>query len=295
MPKNSIRCGNSNVKFRVLENKRKKLIRQSIEDASEMNDALRSMGNQIGKNNKTYEVFNASTDFTKTTLQSIGKVVEKLGDSQKDLAKQAINAADGYKNTKTSIIDADKALRKNKITQSEYNELVKGAYENFDTLISKIDDSSKEGQVLKRTLEGAKKEMESFNKAAERSEKMITGLNTGLDQIASSGVPGVSELSNVIKTAAQGGKGLMLSIFALGAALGALAYDMGLVGDKAGDLAKHEAGLIPVRKELALLKNSIEGTFASEEAAGQFGFEMQRMAVAFKTASKTALFGKGLG
>ena len=288
-------------KLYEIENKRKKLIKDSIEDTSEMNDALRSMGNQIGKNNKTYEVFNASTDFTKTTLQSIGKVVNKLGDDQKDLAKQAINAADGYKNTKTSIIDAEKSLRKNKITQSEYNELVKGAYENFDTLISKIDDSSKEGQVLKRTLEGAKREMESFNKAAEKSEKMITGLNTGLDQISSSGVPAVSELSNVIKSASQGGKGLSLSIFALGAALGALAYNLGFVGDKIGtvagfdkDIAKTTGAIDVLEKQIAA--GSFGGrNFVVEKAMAQFSASMRQAAASFQAASKTALFGNAIG
>ena len=288
-------------KLYEIENKRKKLIKDSIEDTSEMNDALRSMGNQIGKNNKTYEVFNASTDFTKTTLQSIGKVVNKLGDDQKDLAKQAINAADGYKNTKTSIIDAEKSLRKNKITQSEYNELVKGAYENFDTLISKIDDSSKEGQVLKRTLEGAKREMESFNKAAEKSEKMITGLNTGLDQISSSGVPAVSELSNVIKSASQGGKGLSLSIFALGAALGALAYNYGLVGNQIADTAKFDKNIAQIKGDITDFNLKLEAgafggrNFVVEKAMTQFSASMRQAAASFQAASKTALFGNAIG
>jgi hypothetical protein len=144
-------------------------------------------------------------------------------------------------------------------------------------------------------MAASKKEMESFYKAAEKSEKTLTALNTGLDQLSSSGVPGVSELSNVIKSAAEGGKGLSLSIFALGAALGALAYNLGFVGDKIKDIAESEAILIPLRTQLSLLKNDIEGAFAGQEAAGKFTFEMQRMAVAFKTASKTALFGKGLG
>ena len=288
-------------KLYEIENKRKKLIKESIEDASEMNDALRSMGNQIGKNNKTYEVFNASTDFTKTTLQSIGKVVNKLGDDQKDLAKQAINAADGYKNTKTSIIDAEKSLRKNKITQSEYNELVKGAYENFDTLISKIDDTSKEGKVLKRTLEGAKREMESFNKAAEKSEKMITGLNTGLDQISSSGVPAVSELSNVIKSASQGGKGLSLSIFALGAALGALAYNYGLVGNQIADTAKFDKNIAQIKGDITDFNLKLEAgafggrNFVVEKAMTQFSASMRQAAASFQAASKTALFGNAIG
>jgi shikimate kinase len=288
-------------KLYEIENKRKKLIKDSISDTSEMNDALRSMGNQIGKNNKTYEVFNASTDFTKTTLQSIGKVVNKLGDDQKDLAKQAINAADGYKNTKTSIIDAEKSLRKNKITQSEYNELVKGAYENFDTLISKIDDSSKEGQVLKRTLEGAKREMESFNKAAEKSEKMITGLNTGLDQISSSGVPAVSELSNVIKSASQGGKGLSLSIFALGAALGALAYNYGLVGNQVEDTARFDKNIAQIKGDITDFNLKLEAgafggrNFVVEKAMTQFSASMRQAAASFQAASKTALFGNAIG
>ena len=277
------------------ENKRKKLLKDSITDTDEFASSLRSLGVQIGKDNKLFEAMNSHVDSVATTLNSVGQIVAEMGDEQQNLKRQVIGAADAYKNLNTNITVAGKKLMQQNITQSEYNQLVKQSYENLDEVISKIDQSTEAGKDLFKIMAASKKEMESFYKAAEKSEKTLTALNTGLDQLSSSGVPGVSELSNVIKSAAEGGKGLSLSIFALGAALGALAYNLGFVGDKIKDIAESEAILIPLRTQLSLLKNDIEGAFAGQEAAGKFTFEMQRMAVAFKTASKTALFGKGLG
>jgi hypothetical protein len=277
------------------ENKRKKLLKDSITDADEFASSLRSLGVQIGKDNKLFEAMNSHVDSVATTLNSVGQIVAELGDDQQNLKKQVIGATDAYKNLNNNITVAGKKMMQQKMTQSEYNQLIKDSYENFDEVISKIDQSTEAGKDLYKMMLASKNEMESFYKAAQKSEKTLTALNTGLDQLSSSGVPGVSELSNVIKSAAEGGKGLSLSIFALGAALGALAYNLGFVGDKIKDIAESEAILIPLRTQLSLLKNDIEGAFAGEEAAGRFAFEMQRMAVAFKTASKTALFGKGLG
>jgi hypothetical protein len=283
------------------ENKRKKLLKESIADADEFASSLRSLGNQVGKDNKLFEVMNTHIDSVATTLNSVGQIVSELGDDQQNLKKQVIGATDAYKNLNNNITVAGKKMMQQKMTQSEYNQLIKDSYENFDELISKIDQSTEAGKDLYKMMVASKNEMESFYKAAQKSEKVIEGLNTGLDQISSSGVPGVSELSNVIKSASQGGKALGLSIFALGAALGALAYNLGFVGDKVGDIAGFDKEIAKTTGSIDVLEKQLAAgafggrNFVVEKAMAQFSASMRQAAASFQAASKTALFGNAIG
>jgi hypothetical protein len=283
------------------ENKRKKLLKESIADADEFASSLRSLGNQVGKDNKLFEAMNTHIDSVATTLNSVGQIVAELGDDQQNLKKQVIGATDAYKNLNNNITVAGKKMMQQKMTQSEYNQLIKDSYENFDEVISKIDQSTEAGKDLYKMMLASKNEMESFYKAAQKSEKVIEGLNTGLDQISSSGVPGVSELSNVIKSASQGGKALGLSIFALGAALGALAYNLGFVGDKVGDIAGFDKEIAKTTGSIDVLEKQLAAgafggrNFVVEKAMAQFSASMRQAAASFQAASKTALFGNAIG
>jgi hypothetical protein len=283
------------------ENKRKKLLKESIADADEFASSLRSLGNQVGKDNKLFEAMNTHIDSVATTLNSVGQIVAELGDDQQNLKKQVIGATDAYKNLNNNITVAGKKMMQQKMTQSEYNQLIKDSYENFDEVISKIDQSTEAGKDLYKMMVASKNEMESFYKAAQKSEKVIEGLNTGLDQISSSGVPGVSELSNVIKSASQGGKALGLSIFALGAALGALAYNLGFVGDKVGDIAGFDKEIAKTTGSIDVLEKQLAAgafggrNFVVEKAMAQFSASMRQAAASFQAASKTALFGNAIG
>ena len=283
------------------ENKRKKLLKESIADADEFASSLRSLGVQVGKDNKLFEAMNSHVDSVATTLNTVGQITAQLGDDQQNLKKQIINSADAYKNLNTNITVAGKKLMQQKTTQSEYNQLVKESYENLDEAISKIDQSTEAGKDLFKIMTASKKEMESFYKAAEKSEQVIQGLNTGLDQISTSGVPAVSELSNVIKSAAEGGKGLSLSLFALGAALGALAYNMGFVGDKVGTIAGFDKQIAGTTGQIDVLEKKIAAgafggrNFVVEKAMAQFSASMRQAAASFQAASKTALFGNSIG
>jgi hypothetical protein len=283
------------------ENKRKKLLKDSITDADEFASSLRSLGAQVGKDNKLFEAMNTHIDSVATTLNSVGQIVAELGDDQQNLKKQVIGATDAYKNLNNNITVAGKKMMQQKMTQSEYNQLIKDSYENFDEVISKIDQSTEAGKDLYKMMLASKNEMESFYKAAQKSEKVIEGLNTGLDQISSSGVPGVSELSNVIKSASQGGKALGLSIFALGAALGALAYNLGFVGDKVGDIAGFDKEIAKTTGSIDVLEKQLAAgafggrNFVVEKAMAQFSASMRQAAASFQAASKTALFGNAIG
>ncbi len=157
------------------ETKRKKLLKDSITDVDEFASSLRSLGVQVGKDNKLFEAMNSHVDSVATTLNSVGQIVAELGDEQQNLQKQVIGASEAYKNLNTNITVAGKKLMQQKMTQSEYNQLIKDSYENFDEVISKIDQSTEAGKDLFKIMTASKKEMESFYKAAQKSEKEKRG------------------------------------------------------------------------------------------------------------------------
>jgi len=265
----------------------------TLSDFDDLDDSFTSIGKTIGKNSKLYEAFQSKVDDTKTTIKSVSAILQKsntLSVHQVDNAKEAAKA---YTSLNTNVLDATKQLSKGNITQSEFNDLVKDSFKHFDSLVDKIDDSTEAGKALIQTFKDARAAAEGFEKAAEKSEKRLKAMSTAMGQFE--GVPMMKEFGGVVESAAQGGKGLGMALFAAGAAAGALAYELGFVGDKLGTVAKYDKKLVGLNAQIDLIKENIKGGFASEEALGAFGFELQRMAVEFEKASKTALFGKGLG
>jgi hypothetical protein len=155
---------------------------------------------------------------TKGVVSSIGVLLQDnndLSEAQKDAITDSVKQ---YKQQQISIANARIEHKKGNMTQSEYNKLVMKGQEAYRGLVNSISASGQAAKDIIPILDNMGDEMENFNQAAKRSQQSLDAMNATLDQIGSSGVAGMSELSNVIKTAAQGGKGLGLSIFALGAA-----------------------------------------------------------------------------
>lgn len=273
--------------------KSNKKIKDTLNNFDDIDDTLTSIGNQIGKNNKLYNTFSTKLDSAKNYMQSISNILQTSNDLSETQVDNALEASKAYQNMNISIAKGSKELMRGKITQSQFNDLVKESYESFDDLVSKIDDSTESGKRLLQVLQAAKDEMKEFEVAAKRSQNTLDAMGTAMDQF--NGVPMMREFGNVIKSASEGGGGLVLAMGAMGAAAGVLAYELGFVGDKLKDVAGFDKQLVGLNEKVDLAKNKIAGAFAGERAAGDFGFQMQQMAVAFQAASKTALFGKGLG
>jgi hypothetical protein len=85
------------------------------------------------------------------------------------------------------------------------------------------------------------------------------------------------------------------ALAALGAAAGKLAYDYFGAGTKASVKSANDVKQAQIDGAFAVATAQNELAFAAEQAASDFGFQLQSMAAQFNAASKTALFGKGLG
>ena len=194
----------------------------------ENTDAWDASFNSITGKLKTFEKLNESValrgEAMHGTLDSISQIIQSLPEDQKKLVAQATASTDAYRNMETSILSAGQMLDDQKITVSQYNALLKEQDEAFTSSISKIDQSTEAGKELVKTLTAAYESTKSFTQAAAKSEKMLGGINTAMDQLGSSGIPIANELSSVFKSMADGDiPGIKLGLIALGAALGALA------------------------------------------------------------------------
>ena len=219
-------------------------------------------------------------------------MAKKATKNTNDSTKQQSSAVQDIDDGLASISGRHKLIKQQIDAQTASLETQKVAYDSIAKAQQKGADVDKEAEQVKKRL---KKEQDSLNKAAKETKEAFDAIGESLDEIGSSGVSGMRELVTVIKEAKTGGKALSVALFALGAAAGGVAYNLGLVGDKLGTIAKYQKKLIPLQESLDLLKADIRGTFSGQRAAGEFGFTMARMAVSFQKASATALFGKGLG
>jgi hypothetical protein len=125
-----------------------------------------------------------------------------------------------------------------------------------------------------------------------------------LNNLSSTGIPAMEEFGNVITKAAEGGAGLTLGMAALGFAAGKAAYDLGLVGDKLGTIAKYDGQIAMAQAsvdakmkkfDLGMGGPGMDRNFVAEEAAMNFAVSANSARLEFEAASKTAFFGKGLG
>ena len=299
----AIKSVNTNIK------KQNELLEASVGNVSDLSDGVKSLGAYVGKSNKLFQAMNTLADGMSTSMDSISQTMQKMPDDASKFKKQVVQTANAYKSLGTVIAVNIKKLQKQQITQSQYNQSVLDGYEDLEEQIDRLD-SQMEGlsgtslqmaKELKKTFEMQKDSLEAFAKAAEKSKKNIEGLGFAMDTLSSTGIPAMDKLGDVIMKAKEGGMGLTLAFAALGAALGKMAFDAGLVGDKIGTIAKYDKKLAKVRSEIEGIHQAVNlgmfggKNFVAAEAAIDFGTTMAQMAIEFQQASRTALFGDKLG
>lgn len=273
----------------------------SLRDLDEYEGSLNSITNELGKQSDAYKRINANLKDTKALMGSIADKLEQTTDLEDKHKKQIEKAAQAYKESKKAIADAVLQYRKRNISQKEYNDIVIKSRDSYKEVVSQIDTGNKSAARTYKTFQKVGKELDAFAEAAEKSKKKLEGIESAVDQIGSSGVEGVRELGDVLKSAASGGKGLSLALGALAGTLAAMAYNYGLIGDKVGTVAKYDRDIAKVRGEIDVLNQQIDmgmfggKNFVAAKAMAEFTGQLSQMGAQFQAASKTALFGKNLG
>lgn len=299
-----------------------KSIKDSIERYDDMDDALTSIGSRMGKNSAVYEGINQKILKSKEALGQISSILQGQGQLTIRQEENVMNAAAAYKGFVVDIADASRKINQGNISQEEYNQLVKSSYENLTGMVDLIDDSTEAGQHLKLQFEALVQESESFYNASMKS----LGAMQSLDEVMGSfsGIPALSELNTLIKTNTKDTLAFKAAVFALGAALGAAAFEYfgapitaameqdkqraqnridteSAIGKIAVDSQSIPAQIEQERLEARLdsegeiARMQYETAFIAQRVANEFSAEMQSGAAAFERAAKTALFGKGIG
>lgn len=282
----------------------------SLTSMTEMSDSIKSLGAGLGKNNKLFETMNLFGAQFQGTLTSVSKMLKhETLKGATGFTKQTYKTVEAYKNLGNTIAINGKKLLKQQITQSQYNQAVLDGYEDIEEEIDRLTGQlegmgaaqKKSAEEVITTLKEEKDVLEATAKAAEKSKKNLEGTAFALDTISSTGIPGMNELSSVIMKAKEGGMGLTLAFAALGAALGKMAYDTGLFGDKLKTVAGYDKKLAGIASKIEVINQKIAlgmaggPNFVAQEAAMNFGTTMTQMAIEFQQASRTALFGDKLG
>ena len=283
-----------------LQKEKKKLLDAELKDYDDMDTSLISIGNTIGKNTKAYKFQSEKLHKTKNVLESISVVANKnakINDKDKESISKLLKA---YKQNNSSILEANKLRVRGKITQQEYYETVKKSQEAYEDVRSEIELSAKATELLGVNIADMDAEIQSFAKTAKVAGDALQGIEAGLDQI-SGGVEGVRELGDVLKSAANGGKGLSLALGALAGVAAGMAYNYGLIGDKLGTIAGYDKKIAGLTGKIDTINQKVDmgmfggRNFVMEEAMLQFNASLQQMGAQFQAASKTALFGNKLG
>ena len=291
------------LKIQDIIDKINRKLENSVENIEEFSDSVKSLGAYVGKSNKLFETMNLLSDSMQASMISISGTLKAMPAEAGKFKKEAYKATDAYKRMGNVMAVNMKKLKKQQITTTQYNESILDSYDDLEESIERLESqldsltgtAKVQGEVALRTFKGQKAALEAAAKAAEKSKNAIQGLDFATSQFASTGIPAAGEFGKVLETAAQGGKGLVLAMAALGAAIGKVAYDLGLVGDKIGTIAEYDLRLAPITSRIEQIKNAVTGLVRIDRAGGKFAFELQRMAAQFEAASKTALFGNKLG
>jgi hypothetical protein len=190
------------------------------------------------------------------TLTSAFNIIDSMGDGNERVKDQANNAVIAYKDLQTSITAGQNALLEGKITQEEYNNQIVAASDEFDQVIKKINTGTKEGRALVSVFNAAKKETVSFADAAKRSQEHFQSLDQLMGNF--SGIPAMQELNTLLKTNVNNTLAFRGAMMALGAAIGAAAYEYFGADFQVGREIKFKAKIDDLELERGLIENSIK-------------------------------------
>jgi hypothetical protein len=281
-----------------VQKEREKSNKAELSDYQEMDTNLISIGNTIGKNTKAYKLQSERLEKTKIVLDSISKVITKNGKINDSDYKSIQRIQKAYKQNQASIIEANRLRVRGNITTEEYHAEIKKARDTYAEIRSEIELSTEAEEAFGQQLKNMDAEVKSFGKA---SAEAFGGLQRSIDGIAGSGVEGMRELGDVMKTATNGGKGLSLALGALAGVLAGMAYNYGLIGNKLGTIAGYDKKIAKLTGEIDTINKQVDmgmfggRNFVMEEAMLDFSASVQQMGASFEAASKTALFGNKLG
>ncbi|NBW58100.1 hypothetical protein EBR43_10055, partial [bacterium] len=298
------------------------LLNQKI-NLDSSNGLLDKMGQQFGKNNKYYEQSAETADRLNIVQKSIGIILQNNTNISKEDQSAILKKIELSKSFNQEQISINSKAAEGLITERERVELLTKASERYKEESASIAMSAQGMKEFGDVVSDLDGYVEKLGKSATTASSKFQLLDDAVKQL-SGGIPALDELNTVLKTNIKDTLAWKAAIFALGAALGKAAFDYFGAPIKVAQKAQYEiaknqietaqkvrdieveAAFIPqkINQEVnqnkiqtadAINKATIDAAFAQQRAMNQFNAQLKSSAAQFEAASKTALFGKGLG
>ena len=267
----------------------RKEAKEMLEDTSEMDDTVRSIGEGIDKNNKGYKTFSKFVETIKANSQSIAGTLGK----QNDLTLNEVKYIKKVNSAKNKFFSEEKRLAKllkNKvITEEQFNKYSEVAAKNYAKVTEGFEATSTAGKEIKKSMEATSDGTVDFTKNMQKADGFMESF---LSNMAGT-VPLANEVGNVFKSLSSG-TGIKAAIGALAGAATYLAYKQGMLGDYFGKVASFNMKDQVVENEIALKKAQNSASFAIQEAGVQFAAQMSTALSNFKQDLRNAFFGDTL-
>jgi hypothetical protein len=152
------------------------------------------------------------------------------------------------------------------MTQEQANKKLKEMRVGFDRMLKASGLNTKENADLLKIFQKMSSEMKSVEKGYDKTAKKAGLLNSALDQMGSSGVPLMRELSDVIQNVGKSAEGTQLAMTALGAAIGGLSMKYFGAELDAGTKALNDAAQNQIDGEREVLKLANKRKFITQTA-----------------------------
>lgn len=268
----------------------RKEAKEMYEDMSEIDDSVKSIGQNVDKNNKGFKVFSKFAESIKKNSVSIADTLGK----QNDLTINEVKYIKKVNSAKNKFFSEEKRLGKllkNKvINEQQFNKYTEAAAKNYAKVVDGFDATSQTGKQIKDSMEATADGTMDFTKNIQKADGFMESFLSNME----GSVPLASEIGNVFKSLGNGGAGIKAAIGALAGAATYLAYKQGMLGDYFGKVASFNMKDQIVENEIALKKAQNSASFAIQEAGIQFSAQMQTAASDFKQEMRNAFFGEAL-
>ena len=268
----------------------RKEAKEMYEDMSEIDDSVKSIGQNVDKNNRGFKTFSKFAESIKKNSISIADTLGK----QNDLTINEVKYIKKVNSAKNKFFNEEKRLGKllkNKvINEQQYNKYSEAAAKNYAKTVDGFEATSESGKQIQKSLEATADGAMDFTKNIQKADGFMESFLSNME----GSVPLASEIGSVFKSLGNGGAGIKAAIGALAGAATYLAYKQGMMGDYFGKVASFNMKDQVVENEIALKKAQNSASFAIQEAGVQFGAQMATAASDFKQEMRNAFFGDAL-
>jgi hypothetical protein len=307
-----------------------KNLQRQVESLGEADEIYSSIAEKIGKQSEGGELISRHYQTQKAILAEVASLSSEAAGKDADRQKLLQKALSDYKKYETSVANTVQRVSEGSLSQEKANLAIAKAKAGYMESLESLTNMGEKGEQL---LELFKALADNTVQLGSAASKTAEAFNIMEDMMARMGshLPVMSEISEVIKKAEEGGKAFTVAMAALGAVVGSLAgkYLLAFPQAKiqalneisqstietARDVAKikFDTKFIPDKTRLEINKMLVESEFERSKAVKKVNdlqtkgsaeyrrvlqgvnVEIQQGAMQFAATSKTALFGKGIG